>query len=91
MVRGSEYVTSTPLYVLLYDSFGWERPQYVHRPLILGKDKDGSTSKLSKRHGAVSFQDLIDDGYLPESIINYIALLGWNPKKQAKSYSVLRS
>lgn len=80
VVRGSEYVTSTPKYALLYDAFGWERPCYVHLPLLMGKNADGSVSKLSKRHGAVSFEDLVNDGFLPEAIINYIALLGWCPK-----------
>ena len=79
VVRGSEYLTSTPKYVLLYDAFGWERPNYVHLPLLMGKNADGTVSKLSKRHGAVSFQDLLSDGYLPEAILNYIALLGWCP------------
>ena len=82
VVRGSEYITSTPKYALLYDAFGWERPNYVHLPLLMGKNADGSISKLSKRHGAVSFQDLVKDGYLPEAIINYIALLGWNPRNE---------
>ena len=81
VVRGSEYLTSTPKYALLYDAFGWERPTYVHLPLLMGKNADGSVSKLSKRHGAVSFQDLVNDGFLPETIINYIALLGWCPKE----------
>ncbi len=80
VVRGSEYITSTPKYALLYDFFGWERPAYVHLPLLMGKGADGSVSKLSKRHGAVSFQDLVKDGFLPEAIINYIALLGWSPR-----------
>ena len=80
VVRGSEYLTSTPKYVLLYDAFGWERPHYVHLPLLMGKSDDGKISKLSKRHGAVSFQDLVQNGYLPEAIINYISLLGWCPK-----------
>lgn len=80
VVRGNEYLTSTPKYCLLYDAFGWERPNYVHLPLLMGKDEDGNVSKLSKRHGAVSFQDLVNDGYLPEAIVNYIALLGWCPK-----------
>ena len=80
VVRGSEYLTSTPKYVLLYDAFGWARPTYVHLPLLMGKDAEGNISKLSKRHGAVSFQDLVADGYLPEAIINYISLLGWCPK-----------
>jgi len=86
VVRGSEYLTSTPKYVLLYDAFGWERPVYVHLPLLMGKNADGSVSKLSKRHGAVSFQDLILDGYLPEAITNYIALLGWCPKNSETEF-----
>ena len=89
VVRGSEYLTSTPKYVLLYDAYGWERPNYVHLPLLMGKNADGSVSKLSKRHGAVSFQDLLDDGYLPEAIINYIALLGWCPKNSETEFFTL--
>lgn len=86
VVRGSEYLTSTPKYVLLYDAFGWERPVYVHLPLLMGKNADGTVSKLSKRHGAVSFQDLIEDGYLPEAVLNYIALLGWCPKESETEF-----
>ncbi len=81
VVRGNEYLTSTPKYCLLYDAFGWERPKYVHLPLLMGKGEDGKISKLSKRHGAVSFQDLVNEGYLPQAITNYIALLGWCPKE----------
>ncbi len=90
VVRGSEYLTSTPKYVLLYDAFGWERPKYVHLPLLMGKNEDGSVSKLSKRHGAVSFQDLVNDGYLPEAITNYIALLGWCPKNSQTEFFTLQ-
>lgn len=86
VVRGSEYLTSTPKYVLLYDAYGWERPVYVHLPLMMGKNEDGSVSKLSKRHGAVSFQDLLNNGYLPEAVINYIALLGWCPKQSETEF-----
>ena len=86
VVRGNEYLTSTPKYCLLYDAFGWERPHYVHLPLLMGKDADGNVSKLSKRHGAVSFQDLVNSGYLPEAIINYIALLGWSPKESTEEF-----
>ena len=89
VVRGSEYLTSTPKYVLLYDAFGWERPVYVHLPLLMGKNADGTVSKLSKRHGAVSFQDLLVDGYLPEAITNYIALLGWCPKNSEIEFFTL--
>ncbi len=89
VVRGSEYLTSTPKYVLLYDAFCWDRPKYVHLPLLMGKNADGSVSKLSKRHGAVSFQDLVNDGYLPEAITNYIALLGWCPKNSETEFFTL--
>ncbi len=89
VVRGSEYLTSTPKYVLLYDAYGWERPTYVHLPLLMGKDAEGNISKLSKRHGAVSFQDLVADGYLPEAIINYISLLGWCPKQSETEFFTL--
>lgn len=89
VVRGSEYLTSTPKYVLLYDAFGWERPIYCHLPLLMGKDADGNISKLSKRHGAVSFEDLVKDGYLPEAIINYIAFLGWCPKDTNEEFFTL--
>lgn len=89
VVRGSEYLTSTPKYVLLYDAFGWERPIYCHLPLIMGKNEDGSVSKLSKRHGAVSFQDLVKNGYLPEAIVNYLAFLGWCPKDTTEEFFTL--
>ncbi len=84
VVRGSEYVTSTPKYALLYDDFKWERPKYVHLPLLMGRTEDGSVSKLSKRHGAVSFEDLTNSGYLPNAIVNYISLLGWCPKNSTQ-------
>lgn len=88
VVRGSEYLSSTPKYNLLYEAFGWDVPQYIHLPLIMGKDEDGNVSKLSKRHGATSFEDLVNDGYLPEAIINYIALLGWCPKDNREIFSM---
>ena len=81
VVRGSEYLSSAPKYNLLYEAFGWDIPVYVHLPLIQGRGEDGTVSKLSKRHGATGFEDLISEGYLPEAIINYIALLGWCPKE----------
>lgn len=88
VVRGSEYLASTPKYVNIYKAFGWQPPTYVHLPLIMGKDENGNVSKLSKRHGAVSFEDLVSQGYLPEAIINYIAFLGWNPKTNKEIYSL---
>lgn len=88
VVRGCEYLSSTPKYNLLYEAFGWEIPTYVHLPLIMGKNEDGSVSKLSKRHGATGFEDLVADGYLPEAIINYIALLGWCPKSNQEIFTL---
>lgn len=75
VMRGQEYLSSTPKYNLLYESFGWAVPEYVHLPLIIKEDG----SKFSKRLGDPSFEDLVKMGYLPEAILNYIALLGWSP------------
>jgi glutamyl-tRNA synthetase len=88
VIRGTEYLSSTPKYDLLYKAFGWQLPKYIHLPLILGKNLDGSTSKLSKRHGAVGFFDLLSEGYLPEAIINYIALLGWAPPDENEFFTL---
>lgn len=76
VVRGNEYLSSTPKYNLLYEAFGWEKPIYIHVPPVM-KDE---THKLSKRNGDASFQDLVSKGYLPQAIVNYIALLGWSPE-----------
>lgn len=88
VVRGSEYLTSTPKYNLLYEAFGWEIPTYIHLPLIMGKNEDGSVSKLAKRHGSTSFEGLVNDGYLPPVVTNYIALLGWCPKDNQEIFSL---
>ena len=88
VVRGCEYLTSTPKYQLLYSALGWEQPTYIHLPLIMGKNEDGSTSKLSKRHGSTSFEGLVNDGYLPQVITNYIALLGWAPKDNQEIFTL---
>ncbi len=88
VVRGSEYLTSTPKYKLLYEAFGWDVPVYVHLPLIMGKNEDGGVSKLSKRHGSTGFADLVNEGYLPETIVNYIALLGWCPKDNREMFTL---
>ena len=80
IIRGSEFITSTPKHVLLYQAYGWELPTFIHLAPVMGKNADGSTSKLSKRHGATSFDDLVKMGYLPQAIVNYVALLGWSPK-----------
>ncbi len=73
VMRAQEWLPSTPLHVILYRAFGWEHPNFCHLPLILGKDGQ----KLSKRHGATSLREFIRQGYLPEALINYLALLGW--------------
>jgi len=75
VIRGTEYLSSTPKYNLLYDALGWARPTYIHLPPVM-KDKH---AKLSKRNGDASFEDFVNKGYLKEAIVNYIALLGWNP------------
>ena len=80
IIRGTEFITSTPKHVLLYEYFGWELPTFIHLAPVMGKAEDGTISKLSKRHGATSFNDLIEMGYLAEAITNYVALLGWSPK-----------
>lgn len=80
IMRGAEFITSTPKYILLYKAFGWDVPTFIHLAPVMGKNEDGSVSKLSKRHGATSFDDLVKLGYLPAAITNYVALLGWNPK-----------
>lgn len=76
VMRGAEYLTSTPKYNMLYDAFGWERPLYIHLPAIM---KD-ATHKFSKRDGSARYADLIEKGYLKEAVLNYITLLGWAPK-----------
>ena len=84
VVRGSEYLSSTPKYNLIYESFGWEIPTYIHLPLIM---KEGGR-KLSKREGDASFEDFYEKGYLPEAIINYIALLGWSPGTEQEFFTL---
>lgn len=84
VVRGCEYLSSTPKYNLLYEAFGWQIPVYVHLPLIL--DENGE--KLSKRKSSASFQDLIQTGFLPQAIINYIALLGWSPENNREFFTL---
>ena len=75
VIRGMEYLSSTPKYNLLYDAFSWERPVYIHLAPVM-RDKQ---HKLSKRHGDASYEDFIGKGYLKDAIVNYIALLGWSP------------
>ena len=75
VIRGEEWLPSTPKHIILYKAFGWEMPRYAHLPLLLNPDK----TKLSKRQGDVAVEDYIKNGYLKEAIINFVALLGWNP------------
>lgn len=84
VIRGSEYLSSTPKYNLLYQAFGWEIPTYIHMPLIT----NSSGKKLSKREGDASFFDLLNKGYLKDAVINYIALLGWSPGTEEEFFTL---
>lgn len=84
VIRGNEYLSSTPKYNLLYEAFGWEIPTYIHCSPVM----KNSTEKLSKRNGDASFQDLIAKGYLKDAVLNYIALLGWSPKGDREIFSL---
>ena len=84
VIRGNEYLSSTPKYNLLYEAFGWEIPTYIHVSPVM---KDAN-NKLSKRNGDASFEDLIAKGYLHDAVINYIALLGWAPKGENEIFSL---
>jgi glutamyl-tRNA synthetase len=84
VVRGNEYLSSAPKYNRLYEAFGWEVPTYVHCPLIT----DEEHHKLSKRSGHSSFEDLIDQGFVTEAVINYVALLGWSPSDDREIFSL---
>lgn len=84
VVRGEEWVSSTPKHVYLYEAFGWEKPVYVHLPTVLNKNKQ----KLSKRHGDVSVTDFKERGYLPEGLVNYLALVGWSPESNEEILSM---
>ena len=84
VVRGNEYLSSAPKYNLLYQAFGWDIPQYVHVSMIVKPDG----SKLSKRKGDPSFEDLVSMGYLVETIVNFVALLGWSPGTEQEIFSL---
>ncbi|MEG1965979.1 MAG: glutamate--tRNA ligase, partial [Oscillospiraceae bacterium] len=84
VVRGNEYLASSPKYNLLYEAFGWEIPKYIHCPPVM---KD-ATNKLSKRNGDASYQDLVAKGYLTEAILNYILLLGWSPVGEQEFFTL---
>ena len=84
VIRGEEFISSTPKHVQLYKAFGWKQPIFVHLPVILGTDK----AKLSKRHGAKSALDYREDGFLKEALLNFMALLGWNPGADREYMSI---
>lgn len=85
ILRGREWLPSTPKHVLLYKYFGWEMPKFVHLPLLRESD---STKKLSKRTGSVDAADFLREGYLPEALLNFIMFLGWNPGTEREVYSL---
>ena len=84
VVRGNEYLSSSPKYNRLYDAFGWEVPVYVHCPLITNEEH----KKLSKRSGHASYEDLIEQGFVSEAVVNYVALLGWSPEDNQEIFSL---
>ena len=84
VIRAEEWLSSTPKHLVLYEMFGWKAPEFAHLSMILGPDK----KKLSKRHGATSVIDYKNEGYLPEALINFIALLGWNPKDEREIFTL---
>jgi glutamyl-tRNA synthetase len=84
VIRGEEWINSTPKHILLYQSLQWTAPAFAHLPLILNPDK----SKLSKRQGDVSVEDFLAKGYLPEALLNFVAFLGWNPKTEQELFSL---
>jgi len=84
VMRGDEWISSTPKHLLIYQAFGWQSPLYAHLPPILGANK----KKLSKREGAKSVLEYINEGYLPEALINFLALLGWAPKGSQEIFSI---
>ena len=84
VVRGNEYLSSAPKYNKLYEAFGWDVPVYVHCPLIT----DETHKKLSKRCGHSSYEDLIEQGYLTEAVVNFVALLGWSPSDNREIFSL---
>lgn len=83
VIRGEDHITSTPRQILLIKALGGDVPEYAHLPLIIGDDK----KKLGKRHGAVYLQQFLEDGYLPSALINYLALLGWNPGDEREIFT----
>ncbi len=84
VLRGEDHISNTPRQILIQEALGFSRPEYAHLPLILAPDR----SKMSKRHGAVAVETYLEEGFLPEAIINYLALLGWNPGTDQEIFSL---
>lgn len=84
VIRGEEFISSTPKHILLYKSLKWQPPKFAHLPLLLNSDR----SKLSKRQGDVAVTDYLQKGYLPEALLNFLALLGWNPTDNQEIFSL---
>ncbi len=84
VLRGEEWIPSTPKHIILYKYFGWDAPEFIHLPSIVNENR----KKLSKRQGDVSVADFQENGYLPEGLINFLALLGWNPKSEEEFFSM---
>ena len=84
VIRGDDHISNTPRQILIYEALGYDLPKFAHLPMILGPDG----SRLSKRHGATSVEEFRSQGYLPEALINYLALLGWNPGDEQEIFSV---
>lgn len=84
VIRGEEWLPSTPKHILLYQMFGWEAPEFAHLPLLVNESKQ----KLSKRHGDVAVEDFKEKGYLPAALVNFVAFLGWNPGTEREIFSL---
>ncbi|WP_099321555.1 glutamate--tRNA ligase [Anaerococcus sp. Marseille-P3625] len=84
VVRGDEWISSTPKHVYLYEAFGWDAPEYIHLPTVLNENH----KKYSKRNGDGMVEDFIEEGYLPEGLINFLALLGWSPDSEEEIFSI---
>lgn len=84
VVRGDEWISSTPKHVYLYEAFGWEAPEYIHLPTVLNKDH----KKYSKRNGDGMVEDFIEEGYMPEGLINFLSLLGWSPDSEEEIFTM---
>ena len=84
VIRGEDHIANTPKQLIVYQALGWDLPQFAHLPLILASDR----SKLSKRHGATSVTEFKEEGYLPEAMVNFMALLGWHPKDEQEIFTL---